>query len=120
MDRVVVVLGPDAKDIRNGVPALEARGVRVATNRRPERGMLSSIQTGLREASGDHALYVDEITPESLAEAMERLIRNPDERTALARAGQRHVMDVHSPRQRSAELKQIRKAVVLSGRRLAA
>jgi molybdenum cofactor cytidylyltransferase len=58
VDRVVVVLGPDANDIRKGVPALDARGVRVATNRKPERGMLSSIQAGLREASGDPILVL--------------------------------------------------------------
>jgi molybdenum cofactor cytidylyltransferase len=58
VERVVVVLGPDARDIRKGIPALDARGVRVATNRRPERGMLSSIQTGLRDASGDPILVL--------------------------------------------------------------
>ena len=112
MKTAAIALTPSVWDEPFGLTAVEAHAAGAA--------LISSGRGGLREASGDHALYVDEITPESLAEAMERLIRNPDERTALARAGQRHVMDVHSPRQRSAELKQIRKAVVLSGRRLAA
>ncbi len=53
LDRVVVVLGPDAAAIRSAVSALADRRVSVATNRHPERGMLSSIQEGFSEASGD-------------------------------------------------------------------
>lgn len=71
--RVVVVLGPDARPIRGAVPSLGDRRVTVATNPHPERGMFSSIQTGLREASGDPILvlpgdmpYVEEATVSSL------------------------------------------------------
>lgn len=71
--RVVVVLGPDAQRIRAEVPVLADRRVAVATNARPERGMFSSIQAGLRDASGDPVLvlpgdmpYVEEATVSSL------------------------------------------------------
>ena len=83
VDRVVVVLGPDAKDIRNGVPALEARGVRVATNRRPERGMLSSIQTGLREASGDPILVLPGDMPYVEPATVSALVREQAQRGGI-------------------------------------
>ena len=75
VERVVVVLGPDASDIRKGVPALDARGVRVATNRKPERGMLSSIQTGLREISGDPILVLPGDMPYVEAATVSTLLR---------------------------------------------
>lgn len=75
VERVVVVLGPDASDIRKGVPALEARGVRVATNRKPVRGMLSSIQAGLREASGDPILVLPGDMPYVEAATVSTLLR---------------------------------------------
>lgn len=53
VERVVVVLGSDARAIRDGVALLADRRVRVVTNPRPERGMISSIQAGVREAHGD-------------------------------------------------------------------
>jgi molybdenum cofactor cytidylyltransferase len=75
VERVVVVLGPDASDIRKGVPALDARGVRVATNRKPERGMLSSIQAGLREATGDPILVLPGDMPYVEAATVSTLLR---------------------------------------------
>lgn len=75
VERVVVVLGPDASDIRKGVPALDARGVRVATNRKPERGMLSSIQAGLREAGGDPILVLPGDMPYVEAATVSTLLR---------------------------------------------
>jgi molybdenum cofactor cytidylyltransferase len=72
----VVVLEPNAEDIRSSVPMLADRRVTLATNRHPERGMLSSIQTGLRERDGDPILvlpgdmpYVEEATVASLLHA---------------------------------------------------
>ena len=58
VDKVVVVLGPDGDRIRTEVPAIGDRKVSTATNRRPERGMFSSIQEGLREAKGDPILVL--------------------------------------------------------------
>jgi glycosyltransferase involved in cell wall biosynthesis len=112
MKTAAIALTPSVWDEPFGLTAVEAHAAGAA--------LISSGRGGLREASGDHALYVDEVTPGSLAEAMERLINHPEERLALARAAQRYVMATHTPQQRSAELEQIRKAVVLSRRRLAA
>lgn len=112
MKTAAIALTPSVWDEPFGLTAVEAHAAGAA--------LISSGRGGLREASGDHALYVDAVTPESLARAMERLIRDPEQRLALARAGQRHVMDAHTPRQRAAELEQIRKAVALSQRRSAA
>ncbi len=58
VDRVTVVLGTEGARIRAGVPAFEDRRVATATNRHPERGMFSSIQAGLREATGDPVLVL--------------------------------------------------------------
>ena len=71
----------------------------------------------MREASGPHALYVDAVTPNTLAAAMDRLIRNPVERLALARSGQTYVLATHTPQRRAAELKGVRQTVI--ARRLA-
>jgi glycosyltransferase involved in cell wall biosynthesis len=112
MKTAAIALTPSVWDEPFGLTAVEAHAAGAA--------LISSGRGGLREASGDHALYVDDVTPGSLTAAMERLIIHPEERLALARAGQRYVMATHTPRQRSAELEQIRKAVVLYRRRPAA
>ncbi|MGH2378877.1 MAG: nucleotidyltransferase family protein [Candidatus Limnocylindria bacterium] len=83
VDRVVVVLGPDASDIRNGVPALDARGVRVATNRRPERGMLSSIQAGLRDTKGDPILVLPGDMPYVEPATVSALLREQAQRGGI-------------------------------------
>lgn len=75
VDRVTVVLGPDSARVRSAVPALADRRVSAATNLHPERGMLSSIQEGLRGSTGDPILvlpgdmpYVDAATVAALLE----------------------------------------------------
>ena len=50
--RVVVVLGHDADRVRGAVPA----GARIAINPDPERGMLSSLQCGLRAVADAEAV----------------------------------------------------------------
>ena len=54
---------------------------------------------------------------EGIAAAMDRLIRNPVERLALARSGQTYVLATHTPQRRAAELKGVRQTVI--ARRLA-
>jgi molybdenum cofactor cytidylyltransferase len=54
-ERVVVVLGYDADAVRDAVPA----GAIIAVNPQPERGMLSSLQCGLRAAGeADAAMFL--------------------------------------------------------------
>lgn len=70
--------------------------------------VISSGRGGLREASGPHAVYVDPVTPDSLANAIAGLIEDPDERLRLARAGQDHAETHHSAAARAAELDALR------------
>lgn len=83
VERVVVVLGPDASDIRNSVPALDARGVRVVTNRKPERGMMSSIQAGLRELGGDPILVLPGDMPYVEPATVSTLLREQAQRGGI-------------------------------------
>jgi molybdenum cofactor cytidylyltransferase len=73
VERVVVVLSEGADRVRSEVAALRDPRVRVVTNHHPERGMFSSVQTGLADATGDPILvlpgdmpYVEEATVASL------------------------------------------------------
>lgn len=58
VEEVAVVLGPDAKRVREGVPLLADGRVRSAVNPDPRRGMLSSIQVGLALVEGDPILVL--------------------------------------------------------------
>ena len=77
--------------------------------------VISSGSGGLREASGPHALYIDPVTTESLANAMKSLINNSEERLRLAREGQAFAVETHSAKARAAELDALRERLV-SGR----
>lgn len=87
-----------------GLAALEAHAAGAA--------LVSSGRGGLREASGDHAVYLDTLTAESLAAALGDLIRDPDRRMQLARAGQAFVVANHSPAARAADLSALRRRVL--------
>lgn len=84
-----------------GLVALEAHAAGVA--------LISSGRGGLREASGEHALYVDALTADTLAQAIETLIEDVDRRNEMARAGQRFVEIHHTPAVRAAELARLRR-----------
>ncbi|MGV9008632.1 glycosyltransferase family 4 protein [Brevundimonas sp.] len=84
-----------------GLVALEAHAAGVA--------LISSGRGGLREASGDHALYVEPLTAKTLAQAIDLLIRDDDQRTGMARSGQRFVETHHTPAIRAAELARLRR-----------
>lgn len=73
--------------------------------------VLSSGIGGLREASGDHALYVDPITPETVAGGLDRLISDDRLRLGLARAGQAFAIDEHDAPRRAAELDDLREMI---------
>ena len=85
-----------------GLTALEAHAGGAA--------LISSGRGGLREASGDHALFV-EPDPVALADAIAQLIEHPVERTRMAVAGQAHVERRHSGVARAAELDALRAEV---------
>ena len=89
-----------------GLAAVEAHAAGAA--------LVSSGRGGLREASGPHAFYVDDITPQSLTAAIEQLIFHPLQRLAMARAAQRYVAVVHTPERRAADLLRVRRRLLLS------
>ncbi len=87
-----------------GLAAVEAHAAGAA--------LISSGRGGLREASGPHALYVDDITPDSLTVAIEQLIFHPLQRVAMARAAQRYVAVEHTPEKRAADLLRVRRQIL--------
>lgn len=104
MRSAAIALTPSVWDEPFGLTAIEAHAAGAA--------LISSGRGGLREASGPHALYVDAVTPQTLAAAMERLITAPDERLALARAGQAYVLATHTPQRRAADLQAVRRTLI--------
>lgn len=104
MQRASIALTPSIWAEPLGLTALEAHAAGAA--------LISSGRGGLREASGPHALYVDELTPATLAQAMETLITDPDRRTTMALAAQAYVLDIHRPERRAAELDHLRQRLV--------
>lgn len=87
-----------------GLAAVEAHAAGAA--------LISSGRGGLREASGPHALYVEDITPNALTAAIEQLIFHPLQRLAMAKAAQRHVAVAHAPERRAADLLGIRRQIL--------
>ncbi|MEM7212690.1 MAG: glycosyltransferase family 4 protein [Pseudomonadota bacterium] len=73
--------------------------------------VLSSGIGGLREASGEHALYVDPITAETVASGLTRLIEDVEFRLALARSGQAFAIAEHDAPKRAAELDDLRERI---------
>lgn len=108
MKTAAIALTPSMWDEPFGLTAVEAHAAGAA--------LITSGRGGLREASGPHALYLSELTPQALTSAIENLIVQPSRRVALARAAQRYVMEVHAPRVRAAELLTIRRAIVAGHR----
>lgn len=54
--------------------------------------VISSGRGGLREVSGENALYLDAVTPDAISKTVERLVRDEDLRHRLAAAGHAHVL----------------------------
>ena len=89
----------------------EPNGLRRKTYRLTDKGrtaleahaggaaVISSGNGGLREVSGEHALYLPRIGAPEIAQAVERLIANPAERNRLATEGHARALarfDIHS------------------------
>ncbi|WP_240893571.1 glycosyltransferase family 4 protein [Brevundimonas sp. 'scallop'] len=104
MQTAAIALTPSVWDEPFGLTAIEAHAAGAA--------LVSSGRGGLREASGPHALYVDAVTPKTLAAAIDRLISSPEERLALARSAQAYVLATHPPERRAAELMAVRQTVI--------
>jgi len=107
--RAAIVVIPSLWREPFGLVAIEAHAAGSA--------VVSSGMGGLAEASGDHALVVppgDDFAAR-LAEGLLWLANQPEEREALAAAGQAHAVQVHDAHDRSRELdatrRRFRKAV---------
>lgn len=109
MKTAAIALTPSLWDEPFGLTAVEAHAAGAA--------LISSGRGGLREASGPHALYLDAVTPKTLAEAINRLIEDPAERIAMARAAQSYVVRAHSPDSRAADLMRVRQRILARHRR---
>lgn len=107
LKRAAIVLVPSTGPEAFGLAALEAHAAGAA--------VISSGAGGLREASGDHALYMEALNTDALVKAIDRLIADPVERVRLAREGQVHVAEVHAPARRAAELQALRERLVAQG-----
>lgn len=107
LQRAAIVLVPSIWKEPFGLAALEAHAAGAA--------VVSSGAGGLREASGEHALYMDDLTTEALIRAVDRMIADPAERLRLAHAGQAHVARAHSPARRALELQALRRRIVAQG-----
>lgn len=108
MGRAAIALTPSVWSEPLGLTALEAHAAGAA--------LISSGRGGLREASGPHALYLDDLTAERLAGAIDALVRDPRRRGGMARAAQAYVIETHSPMQRAAELHALRLSLVSAKR----
>jgi len=104
MQRASIALTPSVWAEAMGLSALEAHAAGAA--------LISSGRGGLREASGPHAVYVDDLTADGLGAAMDDLIRDPARRLELARAAQAYVAHTHTPQHRAAQLHDLRERLV--------
>ena len=104
MRRAAIAVTPSFVAEALGLSALEAHAAGAA--------LISSGRGGLREASGPHAVYVEDPQASALIEAMTALILDPKRRLALAQGGQTFVMTTHTPAVRSAQLDALRETLV--------
>lgn len=108
MQRAAIALTPSVWAEPLGLTALEAHAAGAA--------LISSGRGGLREASGPHALYVDEVTPQTLEDAINQLVQSPELRLDMARAAQTYVAQTHTPQHRAEQLAALRQRLVQAKR----
>lgn len=105
MRRAAIAVTPSFVAEALGLSALEAHAAGAA--------LISSGRGGLREASGPHAIYVEDPQAPALVEALTGLIMDPTARVDMARAGQAFVMAHHTPAVRAAQLDTLRELLVV-------
>lgn len=110
--RAAIAVTPSRVKEAMGLTAMEALAGGAA--------LISSGRGGLREASGQHALYVDPPEAPSLAQAMLVLMNDKEARETMARQGQDYVSQAHDPVVRAGELDQFRRNLIAGSRSLAA
>jgi glycosyltransferase involved in cell wall biosynthesis len=108
MKRAGIAVIPSLWEEAFGLTALEAHAAGAA--------VVSSGRGGLREVSGSHAVYVSEVTGETLAAAIIGLIDDAPRRIAMAMEGQAYVTQAHTASQRADELNVARLHIQAEGR----
>jgi glycosyltransferase involved in cell wall biosynthesis len=98
--RAAIAVTPSFVAEALGLSALEAHAAGAA--------LISSGRGGLREASGPHAVYVDDPQAPALVQALADLILDPSRRLELACGAQAYVSQTHSPATRSDQLDTLR------------
>ncbi|WP_439472398.1 glycosyltransferase family 4 protein [Brevundimonas sp.] len=98
--RAAIAVTPSRVPEALGLTALEAHAAGAA--------LVSSGRGGLREASGEHALYVDPPEAPGLTEAILRLVGSRTLRRSMGRSGLAHVLACHTPTVRAAQLDDLR------------
>ncbi|MDV6330513.1 glycosyltransferase family 4 protein [Asticcacaulis sp. 201] len=108
MKRAGIAVIPSLWEEAFGLTALEAHAAGAA--------VVSSGRGGLKEVSGSHAVYVGEVTWETLAAAIIALIDDAPRRIAMASEGQAYVAKTHTASQRANELNAARLYIQAKGR----
>ncbi len=108
MQRAAIAVTPSVWAEPLGLTALEAHAAGAA--------LISSGRGGLREASGPHALYIDEVTPQTLEDAINQLVQALELRLDMARAAQTYVAQTHTPQHRAEHLAALRQRLVQAKR----
>lgn len=103
--RAAIAVTPSFVAEALGLSALEAHAAGAA--------LISSGRGGLREASGSHAVYVEDPQAPALVQALTDLILDPTFRLDIARSGQAFVAATHSPAVRSAQLDDLREGLMM-------
>lgn len=101
--RAAIAVTPSRVREALGLSALEAHAAGAA--------LISSGRGGLREASGNHAFYVEPTDAAGFAAAMAYFIEHPFHRIRMAGEGQDHVGRRHSSLARARDLDDLRAAV---------
>ncbi|ESQ91757.1 hypothetical protein ABAC460_05305 [Asticcacaulis sp. AC460] len=104
MKSAAVAVMPSVWEEPFGLVALEAHAAGCA--------VVSSGSGGLREASGEHAVYAPDVTGQALAKGLERLIDDEALRLNLAHSGQAFVREIHTRDHRATQLRNIRQEIV--------
>lgn len=102
--RAAIAVAPSFVAEALGLTALEAHAAGAA--------LISSGRGGLREASGPHAVYIDPPEADGLTRALSDLIADPARRTAMGRAGQAWIAEVHSAPVRAAQVDDLRERLL--------
>ena len=105
MEQAAIVIVPSIVRETFGRVALEAHAAGLA--------VISSGAGGLREVSGDAALYLPAVEPLHIANALDQLIANPAQRNALARKGRARAVEMFDVRNVAAKCDDIYERLIL-------